>query len=178
VSGVVKYSKNGTVFYSSARAPEYPLLVDTALYSVGATLSGAVISGTLTAVPQAVAWTAAAGAAVTGSSLRKTAGTAWGNAGAISTRPIAAGDGYVEVTASEPGTYRMVGLSKGNTDLHYADIDFALCECGAELRVYEGGSLKGSFGSFVSRGQAPRALSPAAVVKAGSRNGVLFYPSA
>jgi len=40
----------------------------------------------LTAVPQAVAWTSAVGALVGGSSLTKTAGTAWGNAGATSTK--------------------------------------------------------------------------------------------
>ena len=31
--GVVQYSRNGTVFYTSAQAPVYPLLVDCALYS-------------------------------------------------------------------------------------------------------------------------------------------------
>ena len=31
VGGVVKYSKNGTVFYTSTVAPSYPLLVDTSL---------------------------------------------------------------------------------------------------------------------------------------------------
>jgi hypothetical protein len=44
ISGVVKYSKNGTVFYTSATAPTYPLLVDTALWSGGATITNAVIS--------------------------------------------------------------------------------------------------------------------------------------
>jgi hypothetical protein len=46
-SGVVKYSRNGTVFYTSAMAPAYPLLVDTSLYSQGATLTGVVLSGNL-----------------------------------------------------------------------------------------------------------------------------------
>ena len=44
VGGVVKYSKNGVVFYTSTKVPVYPLLVDTALYSVGATLNNALIS--------------------------------------------------------------------------------------------------------------------------------------
>ena len=42
----MKYCKNGTVFYTSTKTPTYPLLVDTALYTQGATLSSAVISGT------------------------------------------------------------------------------------------------------------------------------------
>ncbi len=45
IGGVVKYSRNGTVFYTSAKTPSYPLLVDTALYTHGATLKDAVISG-------------------------------------------------------------------------------------------------------------------------------------
>jgi hypothetical protein len=43
VGGVVQYSKNGTVFYTSTQAPAYPLLVDTWLYLLGATINNAVI---------------------------------------------------------------------------------------------------------------------------------------
>ena len=46
VGGVVKYSRNGTVFYTSTKTPAYPLLVDTALYTQGATLNSAFISTT------------------------------------------------------------------------------------------------------------------------------------
>ncbi|MCU1267676.1 MAG: hypothetical protein JWM21_3994, partial [Acidobacteria bacterium] len=46
--GYVKYSKNGTVFYSHTVTPTYPLLVDTSLYSSGNTLSNVVISGDFT----------------------------------------------------------------------------------------------------------------------------------
>ncbi|HTM11099.1 MAG TPA: Ig-like domain-containing protein [Verrucomicrobiae bacterium] len=44
VSGVVKYYKNGVLFYTSTKAPVYPLLVDTSLWSAGATIANAVIS--------------------------------------------------------------------------------------------------------------------------------------
>jgi len=47
VGNQVWYSKNGVVFYTSARAPTYPLLVDTSLMSAGSTTSQAVISGSL-----------------------------------------------------------------------------------------------------------------------------------
>jgi RHS repeat-associated protein len=47
VGGVVKYSKNGTVFYTSAVSPAYPLRVDAALYDTGATLMSGVVSGNL-----------------------------------------------------------------------------------------------------------------------------------
>ncbi|HEX3529026.1 MAG TPA: hypothetical protein VH988_18370 [Thermoanaerobaculia bacterium] len=39
--GVVKYSKNGVVFYTSTVAPTYPLLVDSSLLSAGATITNA-----------------------------------------------------------------------------------------------------------------------------------------
>jgi len=44
---VVKYKKNGTVFYTSSNTPNYPLLVDTAIWDNGGTLNNAVISGNL-----------------------------------------------------------------------------------------------------------------------------------
>jgi hypothetical protein len=42
-SGVIRYSKNGVVFYTSSVAPTFPLLVDTSLYSLNATIGNAVI---------------------------------------------------------------------------------------------------------------------------------------
>jgi RHS repeat-associated protein len=44
-AGVVKYSKNGAVFYTSGVAPQYPLLADTSLYQTGAAVTNVVISG-------------------------------------------------------------------------------------------------------------------------------------
>jgi hypothetical protein len=43
-SGVVTYSKNGAAFYTSAIPAVYPLRVDSALASLGATVSNAVIN--------------------------------------------------------------------------------------------------------------------------------------
>jgi hypothetical protein len=45
VGGVVKYYRNGTLFYTSTQAPSYPLLVDAALYNVNATLKDATLTG-------------------------------------------------------------------------------------------------------------------------------------
>ncbi|MFL5600552.1 MAG: RHS repeat-associated core domain-containing protein, partial [Gemmatimonadaceae bacterium] len=50
-SGVVKYKKNGTVFFTSSVTPTYPLLVDTSLYSTSSTVSNIVVaSGSTTRV--------------------------------------------------------------------------------------------------------------------------------
>jgi hypothetical protein len=43
--GKVTFSKNGVVFYTSATAPTYPLLVDTSMLTASATLSKVVLSG-------------------------------------------------------------------------------------------------------------------------------------
>ena len=43
-AGVVSYSLNGSAFYSSTAAPAYPLLVDAALFDVGATLDGVTLA--------------------------------------------------------------------------------------------------------------------------------------
>ena len=292
VSGVVKYSKNGVVFYTSTKAPVYPLLVDSALYNTGATLNNAMIasgssgptlsisdasvvegnSGTTTAhfvvslsaaststvtvgyatadvtatagsdyvaqsgtlsfpagtttqnvdvvvngdtvveldetfvvnltnpvgatiadaqgvgtitnddsgTPppgaQAVVWTSVLGATASGNSLTKTAALGWNNAGAVSTQQIASGDGYVEFTASETTTYRMLGLSNGNTNTDYTDIDFGIDEYGnGQIAVYEAGVLKGTFGTYVP-GDVLRVAVVSGVVKY-SKNGVVFYTS-
>jgi hypothetical protein len=44
---VVRYSRNGTVFYTSTLTPIYPLLIDAALYTASATIKDVVISGLL-----------------------------------------------------------------------------------------------------------------------------------
>src|SRR4029453_13792313 len=38
VAGTVRYTRNGTVLYTSTVAPVFPLIVDSALYTPGATL--------------------------------------------------------------------------------------------------------------------------------------------
>jgi hypothetical protein len=156
VSGVVQYYKNGSVIYTSTKAPAYPLLVDTSLYNTASTLNAAVVSGFSTPSPppstgDPVVWTSALGVTVNGSSLTKTAANGWGNAGAISTQTLASGDGYVEFTASEANTYRLLGLSNGNTDAGYQDIDFAIdAYAGGQIQVWENGVYKGTYGAFVT----------------------------
>ena len=44
--GVVKYYKNGTAFYTSARAVSYPLIADTSFIAVGGTIASAVMAAT------------------------------------------------------------------------------------------------------------------------------------
>jgi hypothetical protein len=183
VGGIVRYSRNGTVFYTSTQAPAYPLLVDTWLYHVGATLNNAVIAATVPPPPPPpppsggapVVWTALVGVTPSGNSLTKT--TASGvNSGAVSVQQIASGDGYVEITASETTSYRMFGFSNGDTDASYQDIDFGLdLTPGGTIYVFEKGANKGAFGSYAT-GDLLRMSVVGGVVRY-SRNGSVFYTS-
>jgi subtilisin family serine protease len=183
VGGVVRYSRNGAVFYTSTQAPTYPLLVDTWLYHLGATLNNAVIAVTVAAPPPPpppsggapVVWTALDGVSASGSSLTKTSASGV-NSGAISVQQIPSGDGYVELTASENSTYRMFGLSNGNTDSSYQDIDFGLDLAPGTIYVFEKGVNKGNFGSYAT-GDLLRVAVVGGVVRY-SRNGTVFYTSA
>src|SRR5205807_4762661 len=94
--------------------------------------------------PQSVIWTNVVGVSALGNSLTKTAGDYWGNAGAVSTQAIVSGDGYVELTASETSAWRMCGLSNGDSDQNYPDIDFALYMTNSsQLQIYESGVYRG-----------------------------------
>jgi hypothetical protein len=115
------------------------------------------------------------GVTANGGSLTKTAATNWGNAGAISTQQLPSGDGYVEFAASEITTFRMLGLSNGNTSSSYDDIDFALYLNHNQVQVFEGGINKGGFGSYVT-GDTLRVAVVGGVVRY-SRNGTVFYSS-
>jgi PKD repeat protein len=44
-SGIVRYRRNGTLIYQSSKPPVYPLVLDSSIYSSGAVIKDAVISG-------------------------------------------------------------------------------------------------------------------------------------
>jgi len=107
--------------------------------------------------------------------LTKTGLAGW-NAGAISTRTITAGDGFVSFIATEVSSDRILGLSKGNTNSDYADVDFGilLASSGA-FYVYEGGTFRGLFGSYLTGDQFQVAVEGGGVKY--SKNGAVFYMS-
>ncbi len=151
--------------------------------AAGAVLARAQATGTIhdddsappsTAVP--VVWTAAAGVTVAGNSLTKTAAVAWGNAGAVSTKRIPSGEGYVEFMASETTRSRIVGLSKGNSGNTRDDVAFGIyINYEGKLSVYEKGSFRGNFGSYAT-GDLLRVAVVGGTVRY-SRNGTVFYTS-
>lgn len=124
-----------------------------------------------------VTWTNAVGVSVSGNNLTKTAAEGWGNAGAHSTQSFPSGDGYVEFTATETNTLRIIGLSKGDTNQNFTEIDFAFyLQNGAVLGIYENGTNRGSFGTYAT-GDVLRIAVEGGVMKY-RKNGTLLYTSA
>jgi RHS repeat-associated protein len=125
---------------------------------------------------QSVSWTNMVGVSGNGNSLTKTAATGWGNAGATSAQSITAGDGYVELTVPDTTTHRFLGLSNGNSNADYSDVDFAIHPVvGGTIFIYEGGVSRGTFGSY-STGDVLRVAVEGGVVKY-RKNGALLYTS-
>ena len=89
-------------------------------------------------VGEPVVWRLTTGVAVSGNTLTKNVAIGWGNSGAISTKALMAGDGWVEFTTQETDKRRMLGLSFSNHDNAWEDIDFAIYPHAA-LYVYESG---------------------------------------
>jgi alpha-tubulin suppressor-like RCC1 family protein len=142
--GGVRYLRNGSVLYASTVAPAYPLQAAAALYSPGATLAQ-VTFGDL------VWMNVSSGLQASGSGLFKPGAgwTGWGDEGGASTRAISSG--YLEVTATETTSSRMVGLGHGDGSRHYDDIEYAVyLSPGGGLGVYENGANRGGFGSYAS----------------------------
>ena len=93
----------------------------------------------------AITWTNLVSVTVTGTTLQKTAGCdGCQDAGAASQEQLS-GDGHVEFTVGELNSMWMAGLSHGNDDTTYADIDFGFRFNGAgwadvlENGIYAGG---------------------------------------
>ncbi len=129
----------------------------------------------LTGGAQSVTWTNVVGVSAVGNSLTKTAADGW-NGGASSTQSIAVGDGFVEFIANETNKHRMLGLSHGDGDQSYQDIDFAIYPNDqGQLWVYEGGTSRGQVGTYSTQ-DALRVSVEGGVVKY-RKNGSLLYTS-
>jgi RHS repeat-associated protein len=133
-------------------------------------------AGSVGAGPQSVVWTNAVGVSVSGNTITKTASGGWGNAGAVSTQAIASGNGYVEFTAAQYLVDRICGLSNGDSNQSYDDIDFGiLLSDGGYIYVYESGVLKANAGPYATS-DTLRVAIEAGQVKY-YKNGTVFYTS-
>jgi hypothetical protein len=156
--GQVKYYRNNEVIHyrSIDASSAYPLRLDTSIYTNGARISNAIISGNNLGDVQWVR-TTANGVRTYANSIVKTfrdltSQVLDGEAGAQSDRAILSGVGYAEVTvdATDLHDHRCFGLAKQDSDPAVASIDYAIC-----MTVFgmigiseEGTSISGSFGTF------------------------------
>ena len=123
-----------------------------------------------------VVWTSLVGVSANGSTLTKTASTGWGNAGAVSTKSLQSGNGYVEATALERNTQRIFGLGNGNTDNSAQDIAFGIhLVNNGTAYAREGGVKRGPTVTY-GRNDKLRVEVNAGAVRY-SLNGVVFYTS-
>jgi hypothetical protein len=134
------------------------------------------VPGTTTGTKNIV-WTRTTGVSVSGNSLTKTAAAAWGNAGPLSTQYLVSGDGYVQFTASELTTSRVLGLTHADAAPTYMDINFGLLPAGnGVIYVYENGVFINTFGAYKT-GDLLKVQVTGGVVQY-ARNGSVFYTSA
>lgn len=100
--------------------------------NLGASTNSAAINVTVTATGgggvQAITWTSLANTTVSGTVLRKTAGSSDGSwdGSALSQQEIASGDGYVEFTATGLNVYRAVGLNGAGAINTPDSLDYAV----------------------------------------------------
>ena len=137
--------------------------------------NGQLLITTDDATGENVSWTNVVGATASGNSLTKTAPTAWGNAGAASTKSIVSGDGYVEfrVTSLLTG---MVALSHSDANQDYTSMEFALLPASdGNLYVFESGVNRGPVSSYTTN-DVFRVAVEGGVVKY-RKNGALVYTS-
>jgi RHS repeat-associated protein len=122
-------------------------------YRGGELLITAEASGGSQQGAQSVTWQNAVGVTASPGSLTKTAGSGWNTGGASSVQSIQSGDGYVEFTATLQSDDVLCGLSHGDTNQDYADIDFAIYAShynSNTVFIEENGVNKGSFGTFAA----------------------------
>jgi alpha-tubulin suppressor-like RCC1 family protein len=138
--GVVRYLRNGIVFYASSVSPSYPLRVDSSFYSEGATLTDVLL--------ETIVWGNADRVIVYGADLIKAAEDGW-TAMASSTNALASGDCWIEFKSIETDTIRIAGLKSGNGAHAYTGIDFAIqLLADATVQLVESGTVRGQFGAY------------------------------
>jgi YVTN family beta-propeller protein len=127
---------------------------------------------------QPVTWTSLVNVTVTGGTLKKTSGwESTPDAGAISAESIPSGEGYLELTASETNTQRLIGLSHGNTDTGWVDIDFAVVFWPSGVADVRENGLYRYAETPYSPGDVFRIAVKSGIVKF-YKNGTLFFTSA
>ncbi len=117
----------------------------------------------------------------TGNSIEKTSGSnGWGDAGAVSTKSIVSGDGYVAASVDSRNYHVIFGLGEGDTNQDYTDPEYGIYLQGqvdglpGDLMIYEGGAKIQDFGPAYVAGDIFRVAVEGGQVKY-YKNGALLY---
>ncbi len=149
----IVFLKNGVIFYTSAISSSSPLYADCSFNTGGGIINTISMGSSNFTRLSSLQWTNLVNVAQSGTTLTKTSGNgnAW-DAGAFSIPSIPAnGDGYLEFTAGEATTYKMMGLSSTDGDASYATINYAIYpEAGGNIQIYENGILRGAYGTYTT----------------------------
>lgn len=143
----VTYFRNGVALPDRARpsgvpAIRYPLRVDSSFLNLNGMVEDVKMSGRPEDLARDVVWTAARGnLSITNNSLTKPGGPGQPS-GAISTASIATGAGYVQFTAGETSTYKLLGLNNTDQSASYVDIAYAIYLYAGRAQVFEKGVHK------------------------------------
>jgi hypothetical protein len=98
------------------------------------------------------------------------------DAGASSLNVLQDGYGYVEFTATETTTHRLCGLSNGDSDQNYTDVDYGiLLRNDTTLAVYESGNYRGDFGNYAAGDRLRVEVAHGAIKY--RKNGLVFLTS-
>ncbi|MFN4811784.1 MAG: hypothetical protein ACK5JQ_04280, partial [Bacteroidota bacterium] len=189
------YSNNSTytqgivpemIFFSTALSSADRITIETdqdCYYSLGTfanyidwRVQGSAASSACFRVDEQVVWRQAelSNVSASANSLIKNQSSGW-NGGAASWNTVS-DNGYLQFTATENNTLRMIGLSNTNANSNFNTIQYAIyLRNDAQFEVYESGSGRGVFGSYAAN-DVFRVAVDAGVVKY-FRNGNLFYIS-
>lgn len=143
LGNLVKYYKNGTVFYTSTLpSVNEDLVGDFSIRSLNASINSIQITGgdyTFTDYYNTI---------TVNNEIKKNAGYGWYSA--FASNETINGDGFVKFTTPKNTDHYMIGLSEDNSSDSYNTIDFAIyLNRNQRVYVYESGSWKGQKSTYL-----------------------------
>ena len=123
-----------------------------------------------------ITWQNDIGLSIDNNDLTKTAPNGW-DAGASSVQSLPSGDGYVITIMAETNTQRLIGLSNGDTNQSYLDVDFSIyANSDGSILVLEGGANRGPVGVYQT-GDILKVAVESGVVKYYQNDSLLYTSS-
>ncbi|MEQ1736116.1 MAG: hypothetical protein ABL886_06925, partial [Rhodoglobus sp.] len=169
VEHVVRYYRNGVLFFTSSKLASSPLYVDTALFTVNATLNNVQLSNFV--------FKDVVNVNVVGNTLTKTGGAGDGTSGVSSVRAVRADTGFAEFSSAEANLAKVAGLSNSNPNALSSSILFGI-SLGAtgQVQVVENGIVRGTFGTYVANDVFRVEVTSSNQVQY-TKNGTVFFTS-